>query len=224
MDIIAKEKEHGELIAGLPRPFAKVKIRTTGKAIAKEIDINLTSCKAIKERLFEARQSWRILRRRIPTCATLKNKTKLMLRNAIVRSTLTYGIQTLDLTGQDKQRMGGFAFYCLRQIHDIHWPQKPQKPQRKNMRAQMQQPATASWIWKLRLKHAFTQTRNICDIHSQQLPMITKTRQTWHEERREQKTNSHCYNIKGNNARTLKHGQKKQRKSRETNRTELKKV
>ena len=50
-----------------------------------------------------------------------------MLRNSIVRSTLTYGIQTLDLTDQDKQRMDGCAFYCLRQIHDIHWSQKTTK-------------------------------------------------------------------------------------------------
>ena len=111
-----------------------------------------------------------------------------MLRNAIVRSTLTYGIQTLDLTEQGKQRMDGFAFYCLRQIQDIYWSQKPQKPQSKSLYIQMQQPTTASWVKKLRLKHAFAQTRSNWNIHSHQLPMITKTRQTWHEEWQEQKT------------------------------------
>ena len=74
VDIIASKKEHGKLIAGLPHPFDKARIRTTGKVLGEEIDINLTSCKAIKERLIKARQSWRIPRRRIFAGTTLKTE------------------------------------------------------------------------------------------------------------------------------------------------------
>jgi len=60
--IIARTKGHGELIAGLPHPFSKAIMGTTGNAIGEEIDIDLPSCEAIKERLHKERQSWDITR------------------------------------------------------------------------------------------------------------------------------------------------------------------
>ena len=151
-----------------------------------------------------------------------KNRTKLTIRNAIVRSTLTYGIQTLDLTEQDNRRMGGFTFYCLRQIHDIHWSRKSQKPQSENLHIQMQQPATTSRIRKLRLKHAFTQTRNKWNIHSHQLPLIAKTRQTWHEEWKEQKIKLTQLQQQGKKCTNTKECAAEAKKSWGSSRVELK--
>lgn len=51
------EKDHSKLIAGLPHPFNDAKVKTTWKALGKEININLTICKAIKERIRKSRQS-----------------------------------------------------------------------------------------------------------------------------------------------------------------------
>jgi len=61
-ELIATKKEHVKLIAGLPRPFNKAQMGTTGKALWQEIDINLTRCKAIKARPRKERQSWQIPR------------------------------------------------------------------------------------------------------------------------------------------------------------------
>jgi len=57
VEIIAMEKDHSKLIAGLPHPFNDAKVKTTWKALGKEININLTICKAIKERIRKSRQS-----------------------------------------------------------------------------------------------------------------------------------------------------------------------
>ena len=140
MGIIARQKEHAALTAGLPRPLNKALMKTARKALGEAIDINLTSCKAIKERLRKERQSWRILRRGLLTNMALSNKTKLLLWSAIARSTLTYGIQTLALKEQDKQRLDGFTFYCIRQIQHIYRTNKPQKPQCANLHITMRQP------------------------------------------------------------------------------------
>ena len=129
VEIIARKKEHATPKAGLPHPFNKAMTKTPGKALGKIIDVNLTNGKAIKARIHKARQSWQLLRKKLFANKTLKIRTKTLLWNAIVRSTLTYGIQTLDLTEQDKKGLGGFTFYCLRQIQDIHWANKSRKPQ-----------------------------------------------------------------------------------------------
>ena len=50
-----------------------------------------------------------------------KNRTELPLWNSLVRIPLAYRIQTLELKAQDKKRLGGFAFYWLRNIQDIYW-------------------------------------------------------------------------------------------------------
>ena len=119
---------------------------------------NLTSGKEIKARLRKERQS-RKLNRGTFYQRDVKNKTELLLRNARVRSELTYGIQTLDAKEQGKQRLGGTTFYCLRPIQDIYWPNKPQKRQCANLHIATRHPTTKSRIQKLRLKHALTQIR-----------------------------------------------------------------
>ena len=101
-------------------PFQPSTNGTTGKALRKAININHTSCNAINARRHKERQARQLLRRKLFTSMTLKNKTRLLLRIAIVSITLTYGIRTLELTEKDKQRLGGFAFYFLRQIRDIY--------------------------------------------------------------------------------------------------------
>ena len=108
-------------------------MKTTRKAVGGDIDIDLASCKAIKATLRKARQPWRIQRGELFTNMALKNKTKLLLWNVIARGTLTYGIQTIELTEKGELRLDGSTFYFMRQIQDIRWFNKPQKPQCANL-------------------------------------------------------------------------------------------
>ena len=179
-------------------------METTGKELGGEIDINLTRCKAIAARLRKARQSCQTTRKELFTNMALKIRTNHLLRNAIARSTLTYGIQTLQLAEQEKQRLNGFTFYCMRMIQYIYWSRKPQKPQSKNLRITTRHPTTTSWFQKLKLKHALAQTRTHWNIHSRKIPLIIINRKTWHGEWQGQKTkmaqlqeqNKECTNNK----------------------------
>ena len=76
----------------------------------------------------------------------LMNNTKQLLRNAIVRSALTYGLQTLELTSRDKRSIDCFTFYWLRQVQDNYWPRKPQKPQRAQLHIATRKPKSTSRI------------------------------------------------------------------------------
>ena len=76
--------------------------------------MNITSDKAIQERLRKERQAWRALRKIFEIMA-LRNKTNLLillllLRNSIARDAVKYGIQTLEIAGREKRCIGGFAF------------------------------------------------------------------------------------------------------------------
>ena len=83
-------------------------------------------------------------------------KMKKITRNAIVRSTLTYGLTISNLSDNDKEIMEKFTHRCIRAIdREGKWDGKnnPHTTRRETY-IKNDQPTTASWINYLRLRHA----------------------------------------------------------------------
>ena len=75
-------------------------------------------------------------------------------------------------------------FYLLLSTPDTShlMVQKTRKTQRAKLHISKRQPASTSWIQKLRLKHALAQTRMSWNIHSPTTPMMINTRKIRHDE------------------------------------------
>ena len=67
-----------------------------------------------KDIIWKARNVRNTLMGKIPNCPKIKTRAELLLRNALVRSTMTYGLQTHGISERDKTLLGGFAFACVR--------------------------------------------------------------------------------------------------------------
>ena len=85
-----------------------------------------------------------------PNQNKLTARTKIILWNALIRSTLTYAIQTQDIAAPGQQNIDGFALRCLRQIQHIYRYNEIRKPQKSTTHAALRQPKTTSWVNKLR--------------------------------------------------------------------------
>ena len=100
------------------------------------------------------------LRRKLHNSRKINTRTKTLLRNALIRSTLTYALQPHEIAIHGQQRIDSFTFARIRQIVNIHWYKEHHKPQRRRKHTTLAQPATTSWINKLRIAHMLQQTRN----------------------------------------------------------------
>ena len=92
----------------------KLKCKPGGKILGKTIDIALKGKCAVHERIRKARNKWHILRRKLVNRRKIQPRIKKLLRNALIRSTLTYGLQTHDIAIHDQQLIDSFAFTRMR--------------------------------------------------------------------------------------------------------------
>jgi len=51
----------------------------------------------------------------------LNKKIRLLLWNAIIRSTMTYALQTREIYKQDLRKLEQFTSKCIRQIMEPYW-------------------------------------------------------------------------------------------------------
>ena len=105
----SQEKQHRGIRAALPPDMQKINIVTNGIIMGKSIDIALKGNKATTIRIKKARNAWNILRKRLISRSKLSRKTKTLIRNALIRSTLTYALQTHEITEQDQKWINSFA-------------------------------------------------------------------------------------------------------------------
>ena len=155
---------------------------TKGKILGKNISISLKPKYAITERLRKARNTWRQLRNKIFQRTQLKPKTKLLLWNAVIRSTLTYALQTQNIGEKDQKSINAFTFKCLRQISNKYWYKKKHKPNRTKVYKKHRQPSTISWIQKLRTIHMLKHTAKNWKIHHEKYPYVKNTTSNWEKE------------------------------------------
>ena len=83
-----------------PEPYGKIQYKNSGTIIGKHIHINNTK-KAISIRLAKAKQLRYNDRSKLFLNKTLYTKTKILLRNALVRSTMTYSLHTHENNTSD---------------------------------------------------------------------------------------------------------------------------
>ena len=76
--------------------------------------MHLKQTEAVKNRLQKAQETWRLTKWKLFQNRTLPEKLRIRLWNAIVRSTLTYSLQTQELTPAQQDRINSFAQKCLR--------------------------------------------------------------------------------------------------------------
>lgn len=75
------------------------------------------------------KQIWQQLKTKIfLNRGILKKKTKILLWEALVRSTLTYELQTNLANEQNTRKIEQFMFKNIRQIEEPHWFIQKKKP------------------------------------------------------------------------------------------------
>ena len=94
---------------------------------------------------------------------------------ALIRSALTYALQTHEITMRDKQNIDSSTFACVRRILNKFRYKETHAPQRMETYIQLRQPTTASWINKLRIKHMMRQTRDGWSIQNTQQHYANET-------------------------------------------------
>jgi len=132
-----------------------IKIETKGEALGKQIHISGRPSQAVLHRLKKATSAW-------GTCNSflrkgdVAKKMRLLMWNAVVRCTLTYGL-TIDALGKnDKEILEKFTHKCIRSIdndgrkYDESNPHISRNARYKNCK----QASTASWIEYLKIRHA----------------------------------------------------------------------
>ena len=136
---------------------------------------------ATNGRLQKAKTTWGILRK-IFLNAGIKTFIRIQLRNAIVRSTLTYGLQPQNIESNlNNRKLGGFTYKCIRQIHDNKWYLTPDGISRNTQYAKYRQPTTKSWVRKLETTHLLRQTPKEWKIHTTDHQNIQKIQTLWME-------------------------------------------
>ena len=116
-----RKKGNKERSTQLQRPLTKIKIGATEKIIGKEIATQKTGRIAISGGFRKSGNTrWAFVR--VCVCVwgategdffagnALAIKIKLTLWGALVRSTISYGLQTIQLTEHDRRRVNGFTF------------------------------------------------------------------------------------------------------------------
>ena len=73
------------------------------------------------QRLQKAKLTWGETRKPIFTNQTLYKKTRILLWDALVRSTITYAIHTQEYTVREAKKLEQFQPKCLRQIQNEQW-------------------------------------------------------------------------------------------------------
>ena len=132
-----------------------IKIETKGEALGKQIHANGKPSQAVLHRIKKANMAWGMcnsfLRKRDVT-----KRIRLLMWNAVVRCTLTYGLTIEALGKNDKENLEKFTHKCIRSIDNDGKKYDEQNPHiSRNARYRnCKQASTASWIDYLRIRHA----------------------------------------------------------------------
>ena len=123
----------------------------------------------------------------------IKTRVKILLRNAIISSALTYALQTHGIAEHGERRINSFTFPRTRLLGNKNWINETHKPQKYATHVATKQPTATSWINKLRIMHMLRQTANGRSIRNAINPYVQTTNKIWQDEWGKQKKNSHKY-------------------------------
>jgi len=104
-----------------PQPYGQIKSNRAGIALGKYIHMHGAQTKAVQHRLQKAKQTWGIARKRLSQNRNIPTKLRIQLWNALIRSTLTYALQTQELTAPLENKLNAFTQKCMRQITEKTW-------------------------------------------------------------------------------------------------------
>jgi len=97
-----------------------------------KINMHQQQTDAIKHRLQKAKETWRQTKQKLFQNKTIPEKLRIQLWNALVRSTLTYALQTQEITPAQKETINKFAQKCMRTIIDSTWYTRKKNNQTSN--------------------------------------------------------------------------------------------
>ena len=101
------------------------------------------------------------------------------LRDALVRTTLTYALQTRDLNEQDIRKLEKFTFKCIRQIIEPRWYMRGTHIPKTHTYQRYGILVVRSRLGKLEITHRHRQTINTWNIHTRQKLTTTINDEMW---------------------------------------------
>ena len=150
----------------LPPPFNNIEYKTEGKVLGKQIQMKNNLQTSTKHRLHKARKTWHRTRRNISRNPILYEKTRTALRNAIIRSTLTYALHARIHKLRETIKLEQFQLPILREIRNPKWYLQTRKPPSKELHKHYKQPAINTWLQKMAIAQHLRQTTQHWTIHT----------------------------------------------------------
>ena len=95
-------------IAETPPPYNQIQMRATGVILGKKINMHGKQNHTIQHRLAKAKQIWGVTRRKLFQNSYIPEKLRIQLWNALIRSTLTYALQTQELS-ESQEKINSFS-------------------------------------------------------------------------------------------------------------------
>ena len=139
---------------------------------------------AVLQRIQQAKTMWEKLKTN-SSQAKITLQIRMLLWNATIRATLTYGLQTRTLTNEQYNKLERFANNCHREIVEPNWIlqiKEQQYTSQEQINSKLTQPSIKTWLQKLRLAHHAHQTKASWTIHTQDNETIQETEQIWEKE------------------------------------------
>ena len=121
VEILTRRKLHGRIENAIPPLLKDIKIDTKGKILGERIDFGLKGKIEIDARVRKARNTWGALRKELFNRENVKTRIKVLLWNALIRSTLTYALQTNQISIPGQKRLGSFTPQCAGKMENRYW-------------------------------------------------------------------------------------------------------
>jgi len=153
----------------------------------KKINMRQQQTAEIEHRLQKAKETWRQAKQKLFQNKTIPEKLRIQLWNALVRSTLTYALQTQEITPAQKETINKFAQKCMRNIIDITWyATKKEQPdiefnsiRTRKVYLRTEQPTITSWMEKQSTIHMARQTKPHRKIHPETMRRMQQIQDKW---------------------------------------------
>ena len=130
-----------------------------------KINMKLSGHQATIGRVKRAKLTRNSIRGELFNHSKITHKTKMLLCNARIRSTLTYVTRAREISDHGQKLINSFACNGIRQIYNIYWYRNVQKPKSYLIYKTTKQPTTVSWSRTLRMKHIPLQASACWNIH-----------------------------------------------------------
>ena len=177
--------KRNSVIKKFPPPYNEIQTTKNITILGKKINVHNNTGPAVLQRIQQAKTMWRKLKYKLFTNKKITLQIRILLWNATIRATLTYGLQTKTLTNEQYNKLERFTNNCHREMLEPNWilQLKEQKyTSQEQINSKLTQPSIKTWLQKLRLSHHAHQTKATWTIHTQDNEAIQETEQLWKNE------------------------------------------